>query len=351
MSKEKAITELRGKIAEFKEDLANNGWEEHEMDEKVAEVLERFPWYKYKKVKKTWKSKFIKFCLISILVYFGIGALLQRNRRMKKNINDYIFDLQLPYQQNRIFRFLTLPIFKYYDLSKFHSSECLVHNPFLSDDILKCEFCEKLISIPIVKSKDIDIYDIAIKNEIVTIHDVPGYSNSTYGFNDFQDLFNLHGKNLDESICKKYNNKNNFIRISDFFKLSEKEINEKNITLGWRNCDAYGTRFYRKLFPRPEFISNMSEILLEKDMYFLQPRQNVTFEKIGGESIYVYQVQGETEYQFNCPIGCITECEGAPLNVTLKPGQILVYPNSDWKVSLKVLGPHLTILYFSAFEN
>ena len=40
MLKEKAILQLKEGLTKFKEDATTNGWEEDEVDEKVAEVFE-----------------------------------------------------------------------------------------------------------------------------------------------------------------------------------------------------------------------------------------------------------------------------------------------------------------------
>lgn len=42
------------------------------------------------------------------------------------------------------------------------------------------------------------------------------------------------------------------------------------------NCHTYGTRFYRKLFLRPDFVAKESEIHFEKTVYMLQRNANRT---------------------------------------------------------------------------
>ena len=68
--------------------------------------------------------------LYLFILYLACNALLERNRRLRKTVHDFLHDHEVVYHQMRLMRFLVLPVFKLYDLSKFHTTHCIVQNPF-----------------------------------------------------------------------------------------------------------------------------------------------------------------------------------------------------------------------------
>ena len=90
-----------------------------------------FPFYKFSRATKpTWKSRFFKMLLYLFILYLACIVLLERNRRLRKTVYDFLHDHEVAYHQMRLMRFLVLPVFKFYDLSKFHTTHCVVQNPF-----------------------------------------------------------------------------------------------------------------------------------------------------------------------------------------------------------------------------
>ena len=68
-------------------------------------------------------------------MYLVYGAVMERNRRWKKKVDDYIFDSQISYHTHRVMRIMSLPLFKIFDLSKFHDQDCIINNPFKTKGI------------------------------------------------------------------------------------------------------------------------------------------------------------------------------------------------------------------------
>ena len=94
-----------------------------------------FPWYKFSPTKRSWKWSIWRIIwnifLYSFILYLAFNAAIVRNRKFRKAVIDFYFEYQVTYHQQRLIRFFTLPIFKIYDISKFHNDECLIHNPFI----------------------------------------------------------------------------------------------------------------------------------------------------------------------------------------------------------------------------
>lgn len=345
----KAKLELQEGLNKFKENAMKQGWEEDEVQEKISEVFENFPWYKFTPQPKTsWFSRIFKLMLYSFIIYLAFTAVLERNRRLKKNFNDFIHDYEIIYHETRILRFLTLPIFKFYDLSKFHNSECVIHNPFIQQEEINCELCENVFGIDTVIADD-DLEEKIRLGSPMVVTGLLGYENVDVTFDRVKELFANNADDLDNNVCEIWLNKD-YTKISDFFKLTEDEVKSKNISIAWRNCHTYGTRFYRRLFRRPDFVSNKSEISLEKVMMVLQKDQSVDLGNVGqGEITYLAQAQGSSTIEMRIPEGCSYNCTEKPLTTTLNKGQIFMYPSTFWQITLKSVSEDLSILYQSSY--
>lgn len=348
---ENAHLKLREKLSQFKQTYIEKGWEDDEIDEKISESLEMFPWYKFKEEKISWVKRLWNIFLVMVILYLAIGAYLAKNRRLRKTIHDKMFDLQLQYQQVRFFRFISLPIFtRVMSLQRLTSDSCLLSNPFYSRPSLDCNFCANNTAINFLDDAKNNITEALKTGEIFALSSVHGYENSTIQFSNFKDLFSKHGDEMDEAICEIYHS-NKFAKISDYFLLTEAEVNHKEVSIGWKNCEGYGSRFYRELFIRPSFVSKTAEIYLEKYFFFLQPGGNYSLDSIGesdGHS-YILQVQGESMYSFFVPGECHDDCVENSMNITLTKGQVVIYPNTGWKFSVTTYGKDLAISYMSSF--
>ena len=118
----------------------------------------------------------------------------------------------------------TEPIILHDDLLKY-----LWYLNFLGE--LKCEFCENVTSISL-ETNDVDMMEKVTNNEIFTMHQVDGYYNHSIQFDHIRNLFASNGRNMDESICKIFLN-DQYTKMSEYFQLTEQEVNEKNLSIGW----------------------------------------------------------------------------------------------------------------------
>ena len=158
---------------------------------------------------------------------------------------------------------------------------------------------------------------------------------------------------MDSSICRIYFS-DLYLKMGDYFDLSEDDVMERNLSIGWKNCDGYGTRFYRKLFQRPMFAPTSAEVHLEKYFFLLQPTSNFSFDSTVGEkegASYIYQAQGEAEYSFYVPPSCHNDCIHKPISVHLREGEIVHFSNNGWKFFVNTLGEKLSIIYLSSYAD
>lgn len=71
-----------------------------------------------------------------------------------------------------------------------------------------------------------------LSGEIFSLSDEPTYSKMKIGFQELKELFDKNAESLDEAICDIFISKD-IKKISDYFNLSEEEIKEKKISVGW----------------------------------------------------------------------------------------------------------------------
>lgn len=344
----RAKLDLQEGLKKFKEDAMKKGWEEDEVQEKITEVFTNFPFYKFtSKPKTSWTSRVGKMFLYAFILYLAYCALLERNKRLQKTVNDYLHDHEFSYHQMRILRFLVLPVFKFYDLSKFHMNQCLIQNPFKSKGEVQCDLCENVEEIKTTNFDETTTQIIESYQPLV-VQFVPGY-NSGVRFKDFQVMFNENRKELDENICDIVSN-DEFKSVSDYFKQSEEEVMERNMSIRWRNCHTYGTRFYRKLFPRPKFVPSESEISFEKTVMIMHKDSNVTIDTNNGDYTYLAQVEGKSAIQMTLPIDCDDSCKRKRIEATMQEGDIFVFPSAFWEVSIRsIQNEGLSIVYQSSY--
>ncbi|XP_047134512.1 uncharacterized protein LOC101241624 isoform X1 [Hydra vulgaris] len=353
VNKEQLLKKLKNDIANFKENKLNDGWIEEEIDEEIAVFFESFQWYKYNNVKKSLKSYIYKFLVCFLITYLAFNALIENNKVVSSKYNEIMFGYQVHYHIQRYMRFIALPFYKLHDLSKYHDGECLLRNPFYVEELPGCSFCEGVEEVKVVSIENFNVTDY-LENDYsqpYVIKNVPGYYNITVNFQSFKDLFSNYSNELNKAICN-YNTDDSIGKVSDYFKFTEEEIMQRNISLTWTNCHTYGTRFYRKLFPRPLFVPNTSEIYFEKTVLFLQNGFAYENPDINQDGItYIVQVSGQSNFKMSSPDMCHSNCTSQELLVQLNKGDIFIYSRNEWTSSLVSSSKELSIIYISKFSK
>ena len=351
MEGEDARVKFQQDLVDFKADCLSKGWDEDEVDERVAEAFENFPWYKYAREdegKNSWVWRVWNIFLFCLILYLGCGAYLAQNKRLRKNIQDKLFDLQLTYQQMRLARFSVFSLTKYVRMERITAESCVLSNPFFREDKKDCVFCSNASAVAVTQGSGDDLD----WNQITKIPNVPLYSDVQIRYQHIQQMFAEGGTEIDNSVCSIFFSEM-YTKMSDFFELSEEDVMERNISIGWKNCDGYGTRFYRKFFTRPMFVPVSAEIHLEKYFFLLQPSSNYIFAPSVGEKegqSYIYQAQGEAVFSFFVPVSCHNDCMEEPVKVHLKDGEVVHFPNNGWRFYVDTLGDQLSIIYLSSYD-
>merc|ERR1711872_430982 len=139
-------------------------------------------------------------------------------------------------------------------------------------------------------------------------------------------------------------------KLTDFFTQNYDDVMASEKTFGWSNCRIEGTRALRKLFRRPSFVPMMSEVFLEKCMFFIHPKssQTLTMPPCGTENCFIAQIYGSSEVRLVPFDECKENCTSA-ISTELKAGQILYHPETPWKITVDAMDDDLSIVYRSDF--
>ena len=97
---------------------------------------------------------------------------------------------------------------------------------------LNCTFCDGIDNIPSLKLDSVDLHNMVKEGEPFMLHDLPGYYDSTLTFNDIKKLFLQNKDDMDDGICE-IKESYKFNLVSDYFKMSEEEVKEQNISISW----------------------------------------------------------------------------------------------------------------------
>ena len=115
-------------------------------------------------------------------------------------------------------------------LSPLLSNLSNIYFSFLTEDS-QCELCENVseIKYDVFSERSIELIE---SSQPAVLKNVPGYFDSSVDFNNFKMMFQDHHKELDEAICE-ISLTADFTLMSEFFKLTEEEVMERNISIKW----------------------------------------------------------------------------------------------------------------------
>ena len=99
-------------------------------------------------------------------------------------------------------------------------------------DVSDCAFCEKINGIQVIDIENPNITDFIESGEPLVIKNVPGYHNISVNFQSFKDLFSEFSNDLEKAICNLKVG-HDIKTVSDYFKLTEEEIIQQNISITW----------------------------------------------------------------------------------------------------------------------
>ncbi|XP_015913281.1 uncharacterized protein [Parasteatoda tepidariorum] len=285
----------------------------------------------YCSVFRIYFSSLIKFlqCLIKYIVTgFFIAIFLYLFIISHNSVQKFVMRncQNLIYPTMRTLRIWTLPILRNYEfLSDWHEEECLVRNPFYYELPLDCWPCENIRTLVDLSGFTNYSHDYVLNEQPFIVRDS---LQENVSFQDLQKLYYKYDKLLDRGTAKFRCSEKDFCLPNDVFTKKPPAINTFHVM--WKINRVAAARVIRKIFPRPYFIPNNSEVALERYLYLSGSEAPQFFLPLTDfANVWVAQGQGYRLIVLDPSEPCISNCSA--VSVLLRPRDVLYYNWQFWR--------------------
>ncbi|XP_002741892.1 bombesin receptor-activated protein C6orf89 homolog [Saccoglossus kowalevskii] len=247
----------------------------------------------------------------------------------------------------RFVRLLTLPLAKKYHLDVFHELECIVDNPFYTEEALDCWPCEIVEEI-----QDFSGFDNF--TEYYYHNGIPFYVTDADGvvvtYEMLRDLYIENREDMETSIDSFISTDSS---ITDVYKLfsqtpNSQDIVDSNLGVMWRTQRVSGVRLIRSLFPRPYFIPEKAEVCLEKYVFIDSPKaEPFQIPSLQSPNGWLAQGSGQRQIVLIPSEGCQSNC--SDVSIVLEPMDILFYHTHYWKPQSFPYGDQVSVMFAASF--
>ncbi|XP_035223060.1 uncharacterized protein LOC118195836 [Stegodyphus dumicola] len=265
--------------------------------------------------------KYILACIFTIVfMYLLITSHNTVQKFVMRNCQNYI------YPTMRTLRIWTLPLLQRYEfLSDWHEEECLVKNPFYYELPLDCWPCEDVRTLVDLTGFNNYSNDYVYNEQPFIVKDS---LNIPVSFNDLLMLYEEHNIVLDSGTAKFLCSESDFCSPRDVF--TKKAPAKNAFQVMWKINRVAAARVVRKIFPRPYFIPNSSEVALERYLYLSGAEAPQFFLPLTDfANVWVAQGQGYRLIVLDPSEPCISNC--STVSVLLRPRDVLYYNWQFWR--------------------
>jgi len=119
--------------------------------------------------------------------------------------------------------------------------------------------------------------------------------------------------------------------------------------IGWSNCNPYATKMIRKLYSRPYFLPDESQMSKTDWIFMGTPGYgaNMHVDDVQYAS-WQAQVKGIKKWTFMPPPECLFRCKTLYANVY--PGDVIVFDSNKWYHSTEILGEEISLTIGSEYD-
>ncbi|XP_012942495.1 uncharacterized protein LOC106012863 [Aplysia californica] len=246
----------------------------------------------------------------------------------------------------------------------FESEICLLKASQTAQDLarppISCEFCEDVHEVPRVSQISPDDFErkFAYSGHPVIVTD--GASNwtatTTFSFDFFRDLYRPGSAALRkaESRCQFFPYQTEFRSLGHVFKMdqsrAELSSGAKPWYVGWSNCDVTAGEILRKHYGRPYFLPENAESSRTDWLFMGSPGYGA---HLHVDNVHLpswqAQVAGHKRWTLQPPPECYFRCI-AKMEVTVRPGEIIVVDTNRWYHATQVTGQDISITIGSEYD-
>ncbi|XP_054721812.1 uncharacterized protein LOC129231507 [Uloborus diversus] len=265
--------------------------------------------------------KYVLTCIfIVVFIYLFITSHNSVQKLILRNSQSFIYPVM------RTLRMWTLPLLKRYEiLSDWHEEECLVHNPFYYELPLDCWPCEDVRTLVDLTGFHNYSSDYVYNEQPFVVRDS---IKRTVSFEKLRQIYKKHNVMLDRGTAKFLCSEKDFCSPKDVFNTLSPPKNSFQVM--WKINRVAAARIVRKVFPRPYFIPNASEVALERYLYLSGAEASQFFLPLTDfANVWVAQGQGYRLIVLDPSEPCVMNC--STVSILLRPRDVLYYNWQFWR--------------------
>ncbi|XP_015920738.1 uncharacterized protein [Parasteatoda tepidariorum] len=234
----------------------------------------------------------------------------------------------------RYFMFKILP---FWDWTELYSENCLLENPFYSNEevlIFDCKVCEDVFDVDYLnRTSPEEISQYYMQRNIPVI-----VRDAMFDWSVMQDSFNILNMtegfyHLDEDVCMFQSNLNVENHQMLFQKLLSQDL--QKWYAHWENCEKSTQKFVRKFYARPYFLPGVVQMTEANWILMSSNYIGRKYKKIdvmpSVTVMWVAQIRGYNNIQFLPKNPCHTTCN--VIEDTLEEGEIALFSPTVWNFS------------------
>lgn len=289
---------------------------------------------------------FAKMCLQAVILFVLLYLFAMSHNSVQKFIMRNSQGFIYPFM--RTLRLWTLPVIQTYEvLTDFHEEDCLFQNPFYREPLLDCWPCEDVKTL--VDLSSLHNYSCAYVNneKPFVVRDV---MLNNFTMENLQTLYRENELTLHRGTAKFSSSHGSLDNISSI--LDEGIFKElgPNFHISWKINRVAAARVIRKIFRRPYFIPNTTEVALQRFLFISGPdAPQFYFPVTEFANVWVAQGQGHRLVVLDPSESCWQNC--STVSILLRPQDVLYYNWQFWRPRSfpARLSKDLSITYVGSF--
>ncbi|XP_067127654.1 uncharacterized protein [Centruroides vittatus] len=270
----------------------------------------------------TFLSILIKTLLFLVVLYAFASFHNPTHKLIMRNSQNLIYPLM------RSIRLSTMHLItKYGSITEWHEEECLLPNPFYEEPVLDCWPCEDVRTL-------VDLTGLRNYTAAYRSNEKPFVVKDVADFNVTLDLLRGMYRNrweeLEKGTAMYISNDPRVDRLQKLWLNGSSAFENPNLHVMWKINRVLAAQVIRKIFKRPYFVPNNSEVALQKFLCIdgpESPQYNLPITDFA--DVWVMQGQGSRILVLDPSPPCNENCSS--VSILLNPGNILYYNWQFWR--------------------
>jgi len=295
-------------------------------------------------LKKHWTlvlQCFLALILLLVPLYYMVSSHKPTQTFVTRHIQDYIYPFM------RYLRLSTLSLHASFpQITAWHEEQCLVYNPWYRNPDVGCWPCEHVLAV-------INLTEFTSFAKAYYQNGTPFIvKDSSKGFTlrKLENLYMKHGDALNRGTGYFLSAIPSLKHPRDIFELgkSQKLFEYSKIHIEWQFKRVSAARVLRKVFPRPYFVPNTTEVALERYLFIDGPSSpSYSLPLTEFANVWLNQKSGRRIVMLEPAPHCKSSC--IPISAVLSANDILFYNWQLWRARFLPSATSLSITYMSSF--